>query len=122
MSETLYDRLGGNSGIDKLVDRIVDLHLLNGLVGPRFRHLDEQQLARSRAKAKEFFAAGSGRPGEYTGRSMAEAHAGMNVAAAEFLAVLDDMMQAMNELNYPRPVRDEVLGIAYSLKPEIVHK
>jgi len=71
---------------------------------------------------KEFLAVGSGGPVEYTGRSMFETHTGMNVNAAEYVAVVDDIMQAMKEMEYPQPVFDEVLGIAYSLKEEIIHK
>jgi hemoglobin len=122
MSETLYDRLGGDAGIDKLVDRIVDLHLENEVAGPRYQALDQEAIDHAREKVKEFLAAGTGGPGEYTGRSMLETHTGMNVSAAEFVAVVDDIMQAMNEMEYPRPVCDEVLGIAYSLKEEIIHK
>jgi hemoglobin len=122
MTQTLYERLGGASGIDKLVDRIVDLHLQNKQVATRFSRLDPSAMARSRAMAKEFFTAGSGGPGTYSGRAMPEAHAGMNISAEEFVAVLDDMMQAMTELGYPRTVCDEVLGIAYSLKQDIVHR
>lgn len=121
MTETLYDKLGGRAGIDRLVDRIVDLHLQNDVAGPRYRALDEEAVDHAREKVKEFFAAGSGGPEEYTGRSMIEAHTGMNVNEAEYVAVVDDIMQAMHEMEYPRPVRDEVLGIAYSLKEEIVH-
>lgn len=121
MNDTLYDRLGGKAKIEALVDRVMDLHLQNDLVGPRYQHLGEERLARSREKAKEFFAAGSGGPVEYTGRSMIEAHRGMNVSAAEFLAVVDDIMQAMQEQGHDASVQNEVLGIAYSLKPEIVH-
>jgi hemoglobin len=122
MSESLYDRLGGRAGIDQLVDRVVDLHLQNETIAPRFRSLEEGAIARSREKVKEFFAAGSGGPVHYSGRSMPETHTGMNISAAEFLAVLDDIMQALNEMRYPQPVCDEVLGIAYSLKEEVVHR
>lgn len=122
MSDTLYERLGGRAGIDKLVNRIVDLHLENDVAGPRYRALDEEAIDHAREKVKEFLAAGSGGPVEYTGRSMIETHTGMNVSAAEYVAVVDDIMQAMNEMEYPRPVCDEVLGIAYSLKEEIIHK
>ncbi|MDZ7842852.1 MAG: group 1 truncated hemoglobin [Gammaproteobacteria bacterium] len=122
MSETLYDRLGGRTGIDKLVNRIVDLHFQNEVISPRYKALDEEATDRAREKTKEFLAAGSGGPVEYTGRSMLDTHTGMNVNEAEFVAVVDDIMQAMNEMDYPRPVCDEVLGIAYSLKEEIIHQ
>lgn len=122
MSETLYERLGGHAGIDKLCDRIVDLHLQNQVAGPRYQALDQEALDRARDKVKEFLAAGTGGPVEYTGRSMIDTHTGMNVNAAEYVAVVDDIMQAMNEMEYSRPVCDEVLGIAYSLKEEIIHR
>jgi len=122
MSDTLYDRLGRRAGIDKLVDRIVDLHLQNEVISPRYSALDDKAMDRAREKVKEFLAAGSGGPVEYTGRSMLETHTGMNVSAGEYVAVVDDIMKAMNEMEYPRPVCDEVLGIAYGLKEEIIHK
>ncbi|WP_022727767.1 truncated hemoglobin [Fodinicurvata sediminis] len=122
MSETLYDRLGRKDGIDKLCNRIVDLHLQNEVVNPRYKALTDEETDHAREKVKEFLAAGSGGPVEYTGRSMIETHTGMNVSAAEFVAVVDDIMQAMREMDYPQPVCDEVLGIAYSLKEEIVHR
>lgn len=122
MNETLYDRLGGHDGIDKLCDRIVELHLQNEIAGPRYQALDDEALNRARVKVKEFIAAGTGGAVKYTGRSMIEAHTGMNVSAAEYVAVVDDIMQAMNEMAYSRPVCDEVLGIAYSLKGEIIHR
>lgn len=121
MSDTLYERLGGRAGIDKLVNRIVDLHLQNEVAGPRYRALDEEAIDHACEKVKEFLAAGSGGPVEYTGRSMIETHTGMNVSAAEFVAVVDDIMQAMKEMEYPQPVCNEVLGVAYSLKEEIIH-
>ena len=122
MTQTLYERLGSAPGVSRLVDRIVDLHLENQLIATRYSRLDEAGLARTRERAKEFFTVGTGGPGSYSGRSMPEVHAAMNINAEEFVAVLDDMMKAMNELGYPRPVCDEVLGIAYSLKAEIVHR
>ena len=119
MSEALYDQLGGQAGIDTLVDRIVDLHLANPVVATRFAHSD---IARGRAMAKEFFAMGSGGPVQYTGKSMLEAHAGMNISEQEFLAVVDDMMQAMTDLDYDDAARSQVLTIAYSLKGDIIRR
>lgn len=117
MSDTLFDRLGGGPGISVLVDRIIDEHLANPNVSVRFEHSD---LVRARAMAKEFFAAGSGGPVEYTGRSMLDAHRGMNISEQEFLAVVDDIMRAMTELGHDQAVRNEVLAIAWSLKHDII--
>jgi hemoglobin len=117
MPTSLYERLGGDDGISTLVDRIIDLHLANPKVATRFAHSD---LDRGRAMAKEFFAAGSGGPLPYTGRDMPTAHAGMNISEEEFVAVVEDMMAAMQQLDYPKPEQDEVLAIAWSLREGIV--
>lgn len=117
MGDTLYEQLRGEEGISQLVDRIVDKHLANPVVGVRFANGD---LSRARTMGKEFFAAGSGAPIEYTGKSMLEAHTGMNISEQEYLAVVDDIIEAMEELGYELAVRNEVLAIAYSLKGDII--
>jgi hemoglobin len=122
MSETLFDRLGGGQRVHQLVDRILELHQVNDRVKRRFTHLDEAQLSRARSMAREFFTAGTGGPGEYTGKPMPEAHRGMNIGADEYLAVVDDIMQALGEFEYPPDVCNEVLGIAYSLKGQIMQQ
>lgn len=48
MSDALYDRLGGEPGSSKLVDRIIDFHLANSVVGTRFTH---SNVERGRAMA-----------------------------------------------------------------------
>ena len=83
----------------------------------RFTH---GNLERARAMGKEFFLAGSSGPHAYTGKSMPEAHGGMNISEEEFMAVVDDMMQALTDLGYGEQEHTDVLAIAWSLKPEIV--
>jgi hemoglobin len=42
-----------------------------------------------------FFISGTGGPEVYTGKDMVAAHAGMNIDSEEFMAVLDDSLNAM---------------------------
>ena len=65
--------------------------------------------------------AGTGGSQQYTGMSMLEAHKGMNVSEAEFVAVLDDILAALDKHNVGEREKAELLAIAYSMKPEIVH-
>ena len=67
------------------------------------------------------FAAGSGGPDTYRGRSMAEAHRGMQIDAAEYDAACDDILGTMEALNYDPRTRGEVGDILQSLKSEIIH-
>ncbi len=51
---------------------------------------------------------------------MVGAHKGMNVSEQEFLAVIDDVMQAMEANHYKADEKKDVLAILYSLKAEII--
>jgi len=78
------------------------------------------RLAELKQHLCRFMAAGTGGPNEYQGRSMPEAHRGMNVSEAEYMAATDDILNAMHDHGYDRTVRNEVLAILYPLKEEIM--
>jgi hemoglobin len=117
MNATLYERLGGNDGICAIVSDIVDLHLKNPVVATRFKKSDIGKLKRL---AHEFFCAGSGGPEKYSGLSLREAHAGMNISEQEYLAVMDDVVRAMTKNGVSAGAQTEVVGILYSLKNEVI--
>lgn len=119
---TLYERLGAATGIERLVDAIVDAHMRNPVIKARFLpYRDEpNRLAELKQHLCGFMAAGTGGPDEYEGRSMPEAHRGMNVSEAEYMAATDDILNAMEDHGYDQAVRNEVLAILYSLKDEIM--
>jgi hemoglobin len=122
MTISLYDRLGGAAGISALVDDIVEAHMQNPLIQPRFLPYREQpeRLAEVKKHLRGFFAAGSGGPETYGGRSMPDAHRGMNINEAEYMAALDDILTTLERHDIDEPTRNDVLAIAYSLKGEIM--
>lgn len=117
MTQSLYERMGGAQGISRLVDDLVEMHCKNPLIGARFQKTD---LNRLREKGREFFAMGTGGPANYTGKDMREAHKGMNISEQEFVAVLDDILAAMDKNKLGDQEKREVLAIAYSLKGEVI--
>ena len=121
---SLYDRLGGAEGIPKLVDDIVGLHLENEAIKARFIPLtkDPEKLAEARGHLINFLSMGSGGSEEYKGRSMTDAHFGMNISDGEYMAAIDDIMAAMKKHNIDEQSQKDVLAITYSLKNEIVYK
>ncbi len=121
--KSLFQRLGASAGISALVDDIVIAHMENPLISARYRPLLEtpDRLAVIKQHTCAFLESGSGGPQEYTGRSMRDAHRGMNVSAAEYLAVVDDIMGALRKHAIDDETQKDVLAIAYSLKDEIVH-
>jgi hemoglobin len=117
MSASLYERLGGASGIRAMAEDAIAAHLQNPLISPRFAVAD---LDHATKMGSEFFAAGSGGPDPYTGKDMRSAHRGMNISEQEFLAVVDDIMGVADKKDLDDVTKQEVLAILYSLKGEIV--
>ena len=118
MSKTLYDRLGGADGIAQLVDDAVEAHLNNPIIKTRFENTKDIEHAKK--MSVEFFCAGSGGPETYSGRDMLSTHRGMNISEQEFMAVVDDILEAMDKNQLVDDVKKDVLTILYSLKSEII--
>jgi hemoglobin len=121
MSESqanLYERLGGATGIHAIVEDIWTNHTSNPLVKNRYVESDPENVKRL---VREFFGAGIGGPESYTGRDMLTAHKGMNISDEEFVAVVDDVLKALDSNEVGQKERDEVLCILYSMKGEIAH-
>lgn len=121
---TLYERLGGADGISKLVDGIVDEHLKNPVVKTRFLPYLEtpERLAEIKKHTCDFLGAGSGGPESYMGRSMPETHRGMNISEAEYMAVVDDIMNTLEKHGVDESARKDILAITFALKGDILHQ
>jgi hemoglobin len=117
MSETLFDRLGGASGIAKIASDLVDNHMANPLISSRFAGSDANSMKK---KAADFFSMGSGGPQNYDGKDMLSAHKHMNISDNEYMAAVDDLMAALSNSNVGDREKGEVLYIFYTLRPEVV--
>ncbi|MCU7842020.1 MAG: group 1 truncated hemoglobin [Candidatus Thiodiazotropha sp. (ex Troendleina suluensis)] len=121
MSETnttLYERLGGQSGIAAIVEDLWNNHVSNPAIKQRYAGSDPENVKRL---VREFFGAGIGGPETYTGQDMLTAHKGMNISDKEFVAVVDDVLGALHKNSVGQQEKDEVLCILYSMKGDIVH-
>lgn len=119
---TLYHRLGGAQGIAHLVDDIVEAHMHNPAIQARFLPYreDPEHLERLKQHLRDFLGAGSGGPESYAGRDMVEAHRGLNVNEAEYMAAVDDILSTLDRHEIEPQARQEVLTIAYALKDDIM--
>ncbi|MGM0583943.1 MAG: group I truncated hemoglobin [Pseudomonadota bacterium] len=119
---TLYERLGGAAGIRALVDGIVDAHLQNPVIQARFLPYLEQpeRVAEIKRHTCAFFSEGSGGPDTYCGRSMADAHHGMEISDAEYDAATDDILSTLARHGHGDATQAEVRAILDSLRDEIV--
>lgn len=119
MSESLYEKLGGSEGIKRIADDAVENHLANPAIATRYKNA-KASVAELKHAAATFFIAGTGGPQVYEGKDMLEAHRGMNINGNEFMAVLDDILAALQKNDISQRVQEEVLYILYSMRGEIV--
>ena len=122
-TKSLFDRLGGSAGIERIVDEVASRHLENPVISARFRpYLDQpQKLQDLKTHLARFLELGSGGPQRYTGRDMKSAHKGMNISPAEYMSALDDIIAALVKTGIDEQTRKDVLAIAWSLKSDIIH-
>lgn len=74
--ETLFERIGGEEGIERLVSAFYDRVTGDEMLGPFFEHVPMEHL---KTMQKEFFSEALGGPLFYTGRSLRQVHAGRGI-------------------------------------------
>jgi hemoglobin len=120
---TLYDRLGGVYAIAAVVDDFIDRIMAD----PRLNAnpaVDEAHHRVSRAGFKylvtEMVCWAAGGPQKYSGRTMADSHAHLNITEGEWQAFLDDLRQTLDQFSVPIPERRALVAIVESTKGDIV--
>lgn len=121
--ERLYDRLGGVFSIatvvDDFIDRVMDDPRLNA--NPK---VDEAHHRVSRAGFKylvtEMVCWAAGGPQKYTGRSMKDSHAHLDITAGEWKDFLGDFQATLDKFQVPPLEQKELLAIVESTKNDIV--
>ena len=117
MTQSLYERLGATPGITRLAGDLVDQHLSNERIATRFAASD---VPRMKHAAATFFIGATGGPQTYEGKDLLTAHKGMNISPAEFMAVLDDALAAMDKNHVGLAEQQAVLFAFYSMRSQIV--
>lgn len=122
--KSLFDRLGGTQGITKIVDDVVEAHMNNPAIQATFLPYKDQpeKMALIKKHTVDFFSAGSGGQVAYTGRDMVTTHTGMNISAAEYMHVIDDIFLSLKKNNIDEESQKDVLAILWSLKGMIMGK
>src|SRR4051812_11640395 len=116
-SDALYRALGGTDGITKVVDAaLAEIH------GDLRINLffEKTDMADLRRLLIEQICAATGGPCEYTGRSMEEAHSGLNLSDADFDAFVEDLVHAMDSVKVPMELQKQLLGLLGPMRPQVV--
>ena len=114
---SLYERLGGEAKVRKIVNDILDKNFNNPDIGHYFRKVDMKNL---KQLVFEFFSMGTGGPHKYTGRDMRTSHTDLKINKEDFEKANIDVLLALEENGVGEAERNEVIGILDSLKHDVV--
>jgi len=114
---SLYKRLGGKTAITAVVDQFVANVAQDQRINGRFVTTDIPKLKRHLV---DQVCMASGGPCTYTGRDMKTTHAGMKISNADFTALVEDLVKALNTFNVPEAEKKELLGLLGPMKQDIV--
>ena len=115
--KTLYERLGGMDAIKAVVHEFVSNVAADDRINHYFAGVDIPNLERLLV---EQICMGSGGPCTYTGRSMKETHMGMGLSDADFDALVEDLIMALDKFNVPEKEKMELLGLLGPMRTDIV--
>ncbi len=116
-SAPLYDRLGGKPAIVAVTDEFINRVAADARIKHRFFNTD---LVKLKTLLVEFVCMATGGPCKYTGQSMETSHAGMELVADEFTALVEDLAGALDKFKVPDQEKGELLGALGPLQPQIV--
>lgn len=120
---SLYERLGGVYAIAAVVDDFIDRIMVDSRLNAN-PNVDEAHHRVSKAGFKylvtEQVCWAAGGPQVYTGRSMRESHAHLDITEFEWQSFLDDLRQTFDKFEVPAAERAELLAIVESTKADIV--
>ena len=113
---TLYDDLGGQSGIDAIVSDLFVLVLADDRIAHTF---DNSNVPRVEKLIAEQICELSDGPCTYSGMSMAKSHRGLDLNMMHFNALVDDLQRAMRQQNIPNRTQNRLLALLAPMKPDV---
>jgi hemoglobin len=115
----LYEKFGGEETVSKVVDYFYELVLADDTVNGFFKNTD---MDKQRKHQTKFISFALGGPNQYTGVSMAKAHAGMNIQPVHFGAIAQHLHDALLHFGVNESDIDQVLAKISTLKDDILYK
>lgn len=123
VKKSLYDRLGGVYPISVVVDRFIELLLVNDVLNanPAIKAArDRVPAAGLKFHVTALVCQVTGGPCKYTGRNMKDAHAHLNIGEKEWAAMAADFRRVLNNYGVPAKEQQELFTIVGSVKKDIV--
>ena len=122
--KSLYDRLGGKDAIAAVVDEFVARVAADTRINAFFAKTasDPERLNTFKMHLVNQICEASGGPCKYTGKDMKSAHMGMGVGGADFNALVEDLIGALDKFKVGKLEKDQLLGALGPMTGDIVEK
>lgn len=114
---TLYDRVGGASALEAVVDAFYDRVMADDHLEAFFRQTD---MKRQRTFMRAFLAMALGGPNEYDGRPMKETHEHLGVTELHFALIAGHLAATLEAAGVSQDMVNEIVGVMAPLKPVVV--
>ena len=115
--DTLYQKLGGQAGVTRIVEESVALWVADNRVKADF---DNINLDRLKTRLRDQICQISDGPCAYKGRSMAASHAGLELSRAKFNAVAEDVQTAMEHVGIPYRTQNRLMALLAPMQRDVV--
>ena len=122
--KTLYDNLGGKKAIVAVVDEFVGRVAADTRINGFFKAdiADPARLAKFKGNLVDQICQAAGGPCKYKGKDMKTAHAGMGIGDADFNALVEDLVGALDKFKVAEADKNALLGVLGPMKSDIVEK
>jgi hemoglobin len=122
--KSLYDRLGGKKAITAVVDEFVGRVAADNRINHFFAATasNPAQLAAFKGKLVDQICQAAGGPCKYTGKDMKTAHQGMGISTADFNALVEDLVGALDKFKVGAAEKNQLLGVLGPMQGAIVEK
>lgn len=117
MATTLFEELGGEPVLRRIIDRFVDRLFEDMMIGFMFEKVSRERL---KAMEYEFAASHLGGTVEYTGRPLAAAHRAHRIFDGQFSRRFTLLRETLEELDVPEAVREHWLAHTAALRELLV--
>ena len=113
----LYEKLGGRSGVEALVDDVLSRAVADSILAPWFARAD---MPRLRAHLIDQIGQASGGPERYAGRDMKTTHAGLGIDDAAFDAMMRVFAASLDHRGVGEAQKRILLGVLEPMRADIV--
>ncbi len=115
---TLYDKLGGEPGLDAIVSGFIKQI---GQDKQIFHYFADARITRFRTQLTEHLCAITDGPCKYTGDNMTDIHTGMNINEKDFNHLVDLLINAMDLEGIPHRIQNQLIARLAPLRANIIY-